>query len=151
MLHRSICHGIRKNGFGNARRQFVNRECKLEVACRATSSAYGKSNSSPRSDYASVSSNGPSSNPGDGPSAASTSSNAFSPDQVQRIEQLRELVQETIRISMSTGPRGFFRAVQAAQSVASLAAEYFAKGSVDPLPVFLRKLFEKLGKPCFNQ
>ncbi|KAG2437493.1 hypothetical protein HXX76_006142 [Chlamydomonas incerta] len=63
----------------------------------------------------------------------------------QRTEQLRELVQETIRITVSTGPRGIFRAMQAAQSVAGLATEYLQAGAVDAPPVFLRKLFEKLG------
>lgn len=46
---------------------------------------------------------------------------------------------------MSTGPKGFARALQAAQSVAQLGQEYLLKGKLDPAPVLMRKLFEKLG------
>ncbi|PNW79251.1 hypothetical protein CHLRE_09g407801v5 [Chlamydomonas reinhardtii] len=78
--------------------------------------------------------------------ASASSSRPMTAAEVQqRTEQLRELVQETIRITVSTGPRGIFRAMQAAQSVAGLAAEYLQAGAVDAPPVFLRKLFEKLG------
>lgn len=79
--------------------------------------------------------------------ASASSSRPMTAAEVQqRTEQLRELVQETIRITVSTGPRGIFRAMQAAQSVAGLAAEYLQAGAVDAPPVFLRKLFEKLGE-----
>jgi aarF domain-containing kinase len=44
------------------------------------------------------------------------------------LTQMTELLQETVRIAISTGPRGFARAVQAAQAVTSLLQEYAAKG-----------------------
>ncbi|GLC36376.1 hypothetical protein PLESTF_000329900 [Pleodorina starrii] len=139
MMNQSLRRSVRAGT--TAGRGSVVRRAPLEVACRASSPS-GSSNPNVRSGSYTSSSNGRSST---FPDQSASSSGLSSDDQRQKIEQLRELVQETVRISVSTGPRGFFRAVQAAQSIATLAAEYLAKGSVDPLPVFLRKLFEKLG------
>ena len=66
-------------------------------------------------------------------------------DLAKRAAQLNELVQETVNVTISTGPRGFFRALQAADSLSQLAREYIQRREVDATPVFLRKLFEKLG------
>jgi hypothetical protein len=126
----------------STRRQLCGRARRLGVYCRATNSAASNSNANQRSGYSSSSTNARSTYATD----QSVPSSPSSSEQAQRVEQLRELVQETVRISVSTGPRGFFRAVQAAQSIATLAAEYLTRGSIDPLPVFLRKLFEKLGE-----
>ncbi|GLI63614.1 hypothetical protein VaNZ11_006625 [Volvox africanus] len=140
MLHRNTRHRIGTSAV--AQRQSVRRGRWLKVVCRGSSSASGSSSS--RSSQYSTSTNGRNSYHSD-QSSPSTSVSVPNVSQTQQVEQLRELVQETIRISVSTGPRGFFRAVQAAQSIGALAAEYLAKGAVDPLPIFLRKLFEKLG------
>lgn len=43
------------------------------------------------------------------------------------------------------GPRGFFRGVQAANAVASLARDYIISRELDPPQTVLRKLFERLG------
>lgn len=68
------------------------------------------------------------------------------PEQVQkRTEQLRELVQESIKIAVQTGPRGVFRSLQAGQAVAGLAQDYILRGQLDPPQTVLRKLFERLG------
>ncbi|KXZ49651.1 hypothetical protein GPECTOR_20g508 [Gonium pectorale] len=137
-------HALRK-GFRAPGPARLGRQPGLPISCRAsTTSAPGGPGASSRAgpSYSS----GWSSSASDGSASASTSTSSSSLDDPgKRAAQLRELVQETIRITTSTGPRGFFRAVQAAQSVAQLAAEYLAQGSVDPPPVFLRKLFEKLG------
>ncbi len=70
----------------------------------------------------------------------------MTPEEVNaKAVQLSELIQETVRVTMSTGPKGFARAMQAAQSVAQLGQEYLLKGKLDPAPVLMRKLFEKLG------
>lgn len=99
---------------------------------------YSSSSSAPSSSY---SSSGPQAD-----AAADARQQAASREQLQRrAAQLSELVQETGRVAVTTGPRGFFRALQAADSVGSLVREYLVRGTVDPTPVFLRKLFEKLG------
>ncbi|GFR40256.1 hypothetical protein Agub_g828 [Astrephomene gubernaculifera] len=121
------------------------RQSYLHVVARATTTTGGAAGGSrfgnyttPRNGFGSTSSD-----PSAATTSASTSASGDSPS--KRVAELRELVQEAIRVTLSTGPRGFFRAAQAAQSIAALAAEYLAQGSVDPPPVFLRKLFEKLG------
>uniref|UniRef100_A0A061R0W3 AarF domain-containing kinase n=1 Tax=Tetraselmis sp. GSL018 TaxID=582737 RepID=A0A061R0W3_9CHLO len=68
-----------------------------------------------------------------------------------RLEKLPELLQEISRIVLSTGPRGAFRGIQAAQAVMTVAAEVLqqsqsTRGAADIKPeVVLRKLFEQLG------
>lgn len=77
---------------------------------------------------------------------SSSSQPPLTPEEVNaKAAQLSELIQETVRVTMSTGPKGFARALQAAQSVAQLGQEYLLKGKLDPAPVLMRKLFEKLG------
>lgn len=63
----------------------------------------------------------------------------------RRMQQLTDLIQEAARLSFSTGPRGIIRAFQATDAVVSLTREYISRGQVDPPPMILRKLFEKLG------
>lgn len=63
----------------------------------------------------------------------------------KRQKQLQELVQESIKITMETGPRGFVRSLQAANAVATLVQEQVLQGQLDPPQTVLRKLFEKLG------
>jgi aarF domain-containing kinase len=78
--------------------------------------------------------------------AASFSTSAADARQAQkRIEQVQELLQETVRLTLQTGPKGFFRSVQVAEAVLSLAQETLQQGYVDPPEAVLRKLFEKLG------
>ncbi|KAK9817683.1 hypothetical protein WJX72_000601 [[Myrmecia] bisecta] len=67
----------------------------------------------------------------------------------KRVKELRELVQEIISVSMSTGPRGAMRAVQAAEAVFGVGRDYllnWQRNSVQEEPqIVLRKLFERLG------
>lgn len=61
-------------------------------------------------------------------------------------KQLSELLQETVKIAVSTGPRGLTRALQAGDAVGALVREFVQNGGrADPPQVVLRKLFEKLG------
>lgn len=106
----------------------------------------GSSQSPPRNEYG-YNPGGASSNTGftsntTGAAATSIPSQA---DINKIIAQLTELLQETIQIVMSTGPRGVFRAVQGATAIAELARDYVASGGSDPPHVIMRKLFEKLG------
>jgi len=84
-----------------------------------------------------------------GSSGYGATGNTYSPpppqDPAKRAQQLNELLQETLQISIQTGPKGFFRGLQAADAVLSLTREYLTKGTLDPPEVVLRKLFEKLG------
>lgn len=67
-------------------------------------------------------------------------------DLEKRAQQLQGLLQETLRLAVETGPRGFIRSMQAGAAVSSLVQEYLASGGrIDPPQVVLRKLFEKLG------
>eukprot|EP00195_Chlamydomonas_chlamydogama_P005862 CAMPEP_0202905000 /NCGR_PEP_ID=MMETSP1392-20130828/32052_1 /ASSEMBLY_ACC=CAM_ASM_000868 /TAXON_ID=225041 /ORGANISM="Chlamydomonas chlamydogama, Strain SAG 11-48b" /LENGTH=446 /DNA_ID=CAMNT_0049592905 /DNA_START=376 /DNA_END=1716 /DNA_ORIENTATION=- len=50
-----------------------------------------------------------------------------------------------MKVALSTGPRGFFRALQGADAVATVVREFVASGGSDAPQVLLRKLFEKLG------
>ncbi|KAF5833253.1 hypothetical protein DUNSADRAFT_10491 [Dunaliella salina] len=68
-----------------------------------------------------------------------TYSRPSSEEQAKRARQLTELLQETLQISFQTGPRGFFRGLQAADAVLSLTREYLIKGTLDPPEVVLRK------------
>ncbi|MEW5308611.1 MAG: hypothetical protein WDW38_000556 [Sanguina aurantia] len=63
----------------------------------------------------------------------------------RRVTQFSDLLQETARVAIATGPRGIIRALQAAQSVSNLSVEYISRGVVDPPQVILRRLFESLG------
>uniref|UniRef100_A0A383VQQ0 Protein kinase domain-containing protein n=1 Tax=Tetradesmus obliquus TaxID=3088 RepID=A0A383VQQ0_TETOB len=108
--------------------------CKPVVLCRASSSSnpWGTGNGAGTS----------TSNP-----FASSSSQQLTPEQLQkRSKELQELLQESLKIAMQTGPRGMFRSIQAGQAVASLAQDYVLSGGrLDPPQVVLRKLFERLG------
>jgi hypothetical protein len=69
-----------------------------------------------------------------------------SPEDIQkRTQQLQELLQETVRIAVSTGPRGFSRTVQAGRAMLTLGFEYAQRRELDAPEVLLRKIFEKLG------
>ena len=65
------------------------------------------------------------------------------------MQQVQELLRETVDIAVATGPRGLMRGLQAAQAVASLAGEYASSAAtgrqLDPPQRVLRRLFEKLG------
>jgi aarF domain-containing kinase len=64
----------------------------------------------------------------------------------KRSKEFQELLQESMKIAVQTGPRGLFRSIQAGQAVASLAQDYvLSGGQLDPPQVVLRKLFERLG------
>ena len=70
----------------------------------------------------------------------------YSREQTTRIvTELRELLEEAIKLAGSTGPRGITRGVQAVQALVSLTQEYLTAGKLDDPPVILRKLFERLG------
>ncbi|KAG2487613.1 hypothetical protein HYH03_013752 [Edaphochlamys debaryana] len=126
------------------------RRLPLRVSARATSSsgyssagAAGSPRSGPYGGYTAPGSGNQ--RTASGPSIPGPPQGPLEDTPAQRAEKLRELIQETIRITVSTGPQGFFRGVRAAQSVAEVASDYFAGGQRDPPPVLLRKLFEKLG------
>lgn len=79
-----------------------------------------------------------SSNGGTGTKPSSPSSVPSSTDDTtKRVTQLSELLQETARVAIATGPRGIIRALQAAQSVSNLSVEYISRGVVDPPQVRL--------------
>ena len=128
------------------------------AASSGTSSSYNSSNNSsssngrnPRFDAASVNSstsgafgNGA---PGSGARGAEPASpRTMTPAEISsRMVQLNELIAEAGKIVIASGPKGFFRALQATNAVITLAQEYSASGAKDPPQVVLRKLFEKLG------
>eukprot|EP00884_Botryococcus_braunii_P021730 jgi/Botrbrau1/8240/Bobra.0392s0035.1 len=65
-----------------------------------------------------------------------------------RVEEFRELLQEILQIAASTGPRGFFRSVQAGGAVLEVGRDYMVQlrqGVRESPEVVLRKLFERLG------
>lgn len=72
--------------------------------------------------------------------------NRYTPEETGRIlKELRELVEESVKLASSTGPRGITRGVQAVRALVSLTQEYLTAGKLDEPPVILRKLFERLG------
>lgn len=74
------------------------------------------------------------------------SARSASPEDAAKIlQQLQELAQESLKLSVETGPRGLVRGVQAVRAVASVAQEYISRGQSDPPERILRQLFEKLG------
>lgn len=48
-------------------------------------------------------------------------------DSALRLEEFRELVQEILQIAASTGPRGFFRSVQAGGAVLEVGRDYMVQ------------------------
>lgn len=85
------------------------------------------------------------------PSSAAGTTSSGSADarqqQQQQAERVREFLAEALDVALATGPRGLGRGLQAAQAVASLAAEYATGGAPlsDPPQRVLRRVFEKLG------
>lgn len=73
-------------------------------------------------------------------------SNRYTPEETGRIlKELRDLLEESVKLASSTGPRGITRGVQAVRALVSLTQEYLTAGKLDEPPVILRKLFERLG------
>uniref|UniRef100_A0A7S0X116 ABC1 atypical kinase-like domain-containing protein n=1 Tax=Chlamydomonas leiostraca TaxID=1034604 RepID=A0A7S0X116_9CHLO len=66
-------------------------------------------------------------------------------DMSKRMAELQDLLQETVKVVMSTGPKGVVRAMQAAEAGASVMRDFLLGGASDPPHVILRKLFERLG------
>jgi hypothetical protein len=79
------------------------------------------------------------------PLGASGAGSADARQTQKRVEQLNELLQETVELAVKTGPKGIVRSFQAADAVLSLAREQLQAGRLDPPEAILRKLFEKLG------
>ena len=63
----------------------------------------------------------------------------------QRGPQLREFVDEAATVLRSNGLNGVRRSIQAAVATGTLVSDTLTTGSVEPPPVLLRKLFERLG------
>jgi hypothetical protein len=61
------------------------------------------------------------------------------------IQELSDLSQDALRMSLDLGPRGLQRGAQAAKALFEVGQDYFQTGQVDAPPVILRKMFEKLG------
>eukprot|EP00955_Chlamydomonas_euryale_P074597 362077-Chlamydomonas_euryale.AAC.6 len=110
---------------------------------RGPAGGYNRSSSSSGSgSSSSASGSSSSSSSGAYGATAASAPPAWTPE---RQRQLVELLQETASIALSTGPRGFVRALQGASAVAQLTQEYVQAGAVDPPERVLRKLFERLG------
>lgn len=67
-----------------------------------------------------------------------------------RMVELQDLVQETVKIAIKSGPSGVNRGIQAIRAVFELGQEALVQGKMDDVlrepQVTIRKLFEKLGK-----
>lgn len=73
---------------------------------------------------------------------------AFSnrPNGSDRMVALQDLMQETIKIAVSSGPAGVSRGLQAMRAFFEIGQETLISGKLDSPPVILRSLFEKLGQ-----
>eukprot|EP00882_Tetradesmus_deserticola_P012074 GHRQ01012790.1.p1 GENE.GHRQ01012790.1~~GHRQ01012790.1.p1 ORF type:complete len:213 (+),score=58.11 GHRQ01012790.1:557-1195(+) len=133
MLTRMRAGSMQRSSCPARHRPAAAARCKPSFFCRASSSSNpwstGNGTSSTNSPY------------------GSSSGQQLTPEQLQkRSKELQELLQESFKIAVQTGPRGLFRSLQAGQAVASLAQDYvLSGGQLDPPQVVLRKLFERLG------